>query len=262
MERVKILLFAGTTEGRELAIFLKEQNVNLTIYVATQYGAELLESIKENVFFKRLDQEAIQIILEQEKYDVVVDATHPFATLVTHHIKRACAQTNTAYIRIIRSSREMKNIVRVGSIEEAVNYLKEKDGNILLTTGSKVLEPFTQLPYYKERIYIRLLPIGEHIEKCRLLGFLSSHLIAMQGPFSQEMNESLLSHTQASYLVTKESGTPGGIEEKIQACQKRGVQVIMINKPTEENGYLLEEAEHILNQLIKNNKVMKGRNKG
>lgn len=251
MNRIKILLFAGTTEGRELGEFLKYQQVDVTIYVATLYGMELLESIKEKVVLKRLEQEEIEELLKQGQYDLVIDATHPFATLITAYIQTACTQTDTVYMRITRESRLIKNIVRVDAIEEAVTYLQEKEGNILVTTGSKVLEPFTRVSRYKERIYIRLLPIGEEIEKCKLLGFPSAHLIAMQGPFSQEMNECFLCHTQARYLITKDSGELGGVEEKIRACEKRDVQVIMINRPREETGYCLEEAKAFLKQLIR-----------
>lgn len=251
MGQTKILLFAGTTEGRELGEFLKQQQIDVTIYVATSYGAELMEPIKEQVILKRLEQEEIRKILKQGQYDLVVDATHPFATLITTSIQSACSQTGTVYMRITRASCLMKNIVRVEAIEEAVAYLQEKEGNVLVTTGSKVLEPFTQLSHYKERVYIRLLPIGEEIERCRLLGFPSAHLIAMQGPFSQEMNECFLFHTQARYLITKDSGNLGGVEEKIKACEKRGAQVIMINRPTEEKGYGLEEAKVFLHQFVK-----------
>lgn len=250
MSKIKILLFGGTTEGRELAWFLKYENIALTVYVATSYGAELLEAMKQQVVLKRLEQAEIKELLEKQSYDLVVDATHPFAALITQYIKMACAQTNTAYMRIIRGQRAVRNGVSVDTIEEAVTYLQAKEGNVLVTTGSKVIEPFTKLKDYKERVYIRLLPIGEQIEKCRLLGFPSAHLIAMQGPFSQEMNECFLMHTQARYLITKESGDLGGLDEKIKACEKRGVQIISINRPTEEKGYVLEEAKALLKAFI------------
>lgn len=250
MSKINILLFGGTTEGRELAWFLKNENIALTVYVATSYGAELLEAMKQQVILKRLEQEEIKELLKKQSYDLVVDATHPFAALITQYIQTACAQTNTAYMRIIRGQRIVKNGVSVASIEEAVTYLRGKAGNVLVTTGSKVIEPFTKLKDYKERVYIRLLPIGEQIEKCRLLGFPSAHLIAMQGPFSQEMNECFLMHTQARYLITKESGDLGGLEEKIKACEKKDVQIISINRPTEEEGYVLEEAKAFLKAFI------------
>ena len=250
MSKINILLFGGTTEGRELAWFLKNENIALTVYVATSYGAELLEAMKQQVILKRLEQEEIKELLKKQSYDLVVDATHPFAALITQYIQTACAQTNTAYMRIIRGQRIVKNGVSVASIEEAVTYLRGKAGNVLVTTGSKVIEPFTKLKDYKERVYIRLLPIGEQIEKCRLLGFPSAHLIAMQGPFSQEMNECFLMHTQARYLITKESGDLGGLEEKIKACEKKDVQIISINRPTEEEGYVLEETKAFFKAFI------------
>lgn len=254
MESIKILLFGGTTEGRILTQFLEKKQVSLTLYVATEYGADLLETVESPVYPKRLDQEEIKGLLQKEKFDLVVDATHPFAELVTRNIYGGCQYTNTPYIRVIRKSEGNKDIQRVRSIEEAVVYLSQTQGNILLTTGSKSLEPFTQLQQYKERIYIRLLPIAENIEKCRDLGFALSHLVAMQGPFSKAMNEAILEHTNAKYMVTKDSGDVGGVEEKIEACQKKGVQVILVDRPKEEEGYLLEEAKIYLNEFLRRNK--------
>ena len=43
-------------------------------------------------------------------------------------------------------------------------------------------------------------------EESAKLGFQGRHLIAMQGPFSREMNLALLRYTDAAYFVTKESG--------------------------------------------------------
>ena len=42
----KILLFAGTTEGRNLAEFLEKNQIPTEVCVATQYGETLLEEGK------------------------------------------------------------------------------------------------------------------------------------------------------------------------------------------------------------------------
>lgn len=46
-------------------------------------------------------------------------------------------------------------VVYVESIEEAVEYLKDTEGNILVTTGNKELHKFTALDLYKDRVYGR-----------------------------------------------------------------------------------------------------------
>ena len=46
----------------------------------------------------------------------------------------------------------------VESAKEAAEYLADKEGKILLTTGSKELEAFTRIPDYRERVYARYCP--------------------------------------------------------------------------------------------------------
>lgn len=87
-------------------------------------------------------------------------------------------------------------------------YLKK---NILLTTGSKHLPDYAKIQDYQNRAYLRLLPSSEMLQKAVDTGFLPAHLIAMQGPFSQELNVALIKQSDIGVLVTKESGKSGGI---------------------------------------------------
>ena len=74
----KICVFAGTTEGRELVEFLSNQPVSVTACVATEYGETLLP-FSENLFVsaKRMTKEEMQVMMSEENFDLVVDATHP-----------------------------------------------------------------------------------------------------------------------------------------------------------------------------------------
>lgn len=105
--------------------------------------------------------------------------------------------------------------------------------NILITTGSKELAPYTQIPDFAERCYVRALPTLEALEKCQALGFRREHLILMQGPFSEEMNVAQLRYADAGYLVTKASGETGGFPEKCEAALALGVEVVCIGRPKE-----------------------------
>ena len=112
-----------------------------------------------------------------------------------------------------RRLEEEETITYVKSIREAVEYLEKTSGNILVTTGSKELSAYTALTDYQERIYARVLSLPSVVEACQKLGFEGKHLIAMQGPFSKEMNEATLRQYECQYLVTKDSGKAGGFGE-------------------------------------------------
>lgn len=100
----KICVFAGTTEGRKLVEFLSGQPVEVMACVATEYGETLL-SPADNLTISacRLPEKEMETLLRQRKFDLVVDATHPYAVAVTENIAAACAETETPYLRLIRS---------------------------------------------------------------------------------------------------------------------------------------------------------------
>ena len=95
---------------------------------------------------------------------------------------------------------------------EAARAVNRNDRPVLLTTGSKELGIFLDGVRDPGRIFARVLPDSRVLAACEALGMPGSHVIAMQGPFSVEMNCALIRMTGAGWLVTKESGRPGLIE--------------------------------------------------
>ena len=102
-----ICVFAGTTEGRELVEFLAGQPVQATVCVATEYGETLLpEAENITVLAGRIPVEDIIRMLQRMRFDLVIDATHPYATSITESICTACRETETEYLRLLRQSSE------------------------------------------------------------------------------------------------------------------------------------------------------------
>ena len=216
----KVIVFAGTTEGYEISRFLGENQIPVLACVATEYGSRSLkESSSLHVQAGRLDENEMKELFSREKPELVLDATHPYAAEVTRNIRKACEEAEVSYTRILRTGSGQQNAVYVKDTQAAAEYLKGTTGNVLLTTGSKELAAFTSVPDYKERLFARVLSLPSVIESCQALGFEGRNLIAMQGPFSMEMNRAMLTQYECRYLVTKDSGKAGGFLEKIQAAE-------------------------------------------
>lgn len=242
MEKNKVLIFAGTTEGRRMAEYLAGKQVEVHVCVATAYGESLLPDTENiTVSCRRMDGAQIKSFLLKYAPGYVVDATHPYAREVTENLKAACRECRIPYLRLIRETEAETGAVCVKDIREAVEYLKGTRGNILVTTGSKELELYTALPDYQERIYARVLSVKESFDKCEKLGISGRHLICMQGPFSEQLNLAMLKEYQISYLVTKESGDAGGYYEKCRAARVSGTTLLVITRPEKEEGLLLHE---------------------
>ena len=130
-----ICVFAGTTEGRELVEFLAGQPVQATVCVATEYGETLLpEAENITILAGRIPVEDIIRMLQGTRFDLVIDATHPYATSITESICTACRETQTEYLRLLRqSSEQTKDVVCVENAAAAAAFLERTRGNILLT---------------------------------------------------------------------------------------------------------------------------------
>ena len=235
----RILIFSGTTEGRELAEWLDSQGVMVHVRVATEYGAVVMEpSANIDVRVGSCGgAEGIAGVIDELSIGIVVDATHPYALNITRHIREACERTGAEYIRLKRpdSEGDTDGVVRFDTLEDAVEYLKGTEGRILASTGSNELSLYTRIPDYTERVVARVLSTVESVQKCAALGFEGRNLICAQGPFSEEMNVAMLKQVDARFMVTKDSGDAGGFVEKVRAARRAGATLVVINRP-EDSG--------------------------
>ena len=222
---MRICVFSGTTEGHELSRFLAANGVPAEVFVATEYGAAVMEPMPGiTVHEGRLDENEIAARLDADT--LLIDATHPYAALVTDNLRTACAKTGARYERLLRPALRHGEGETVPDTEAAVAWLSRHPGKVLLTTGSKELEAYTAVENFAERLYPRVLPSVGVIQKCASLGFPGSHIIAMQGPFSAGMNAALIRQTGAEILVTKDTGATGGFAEKLAAAHETGIRTL------------------------------------
>ena len=234
---MKFVIFSGTTEGRELSRLLAEAGAQVTVCVATEYGSEEQVSVP--------GVEVLQGPLSpEEKAELLsgavlcVDATHPYARNISRSVKAACEAAGVRLLRLKRQESDLAGAILVESAAAAAEYLREREGNVLLTTGTKELKAFAELP--PERLFPRVLPSCDSIAACEVLGIPHRNIIAMQGPFSREMNMATIRQYNIRFVVSKDGGGPGGFAEKASAAKETGAELIVIRRP-EENGFSFDE---------------------
>lgn len=249
----QILIFAGTTEGRTLAERLAEAGIYHTVCVATEYGEIVL---KENPFLTilkgRKTKEEMRALIQSDEFEAVIDATHPYADVVTANIRQALEGLPVPYFRLKRDTEKEKaegKIRYFQNHEACEKALGEMRGNILLTTGSKDLFRYCQRQSVKERLFVRVLPGMESLSLCMEEGIQGKRIIAMQGPFTEEMNLAVIRQFQIACLVTKRSGQTGGYPQKLSAASKAGIPVFVIGHP-EEDGISLRELCRVLEKKM------------
>lgn len=243
---MKILIFSGTADGRRLSGRLAESGAEVTVCVATEYGCEE-QGTCEGVTVLTGRRNADEMAELLADHALCIDATHPYALQVSRNIREACLRAGVPYRRLLRDSCAAEGAVCVSSADEAAAYLAETEGNILLAIGSKELAAFRILD--SGRLFPRVLPSHASLAACEAAGIPHRNIIAMQGPFTKELNAALIRQKDIGYVVTKDGGAEGGFPEKAAAAKETGAVLIVLRRP-EEQGERYEQLARSCEELI------------
>ncbi len=228
-----ILLLAGTSDGRALGMKLAEEGKNILASAATPYGGQRLPvHYRIEARVGKLDLGAMVALCRDRGVTKIVDATHPYAKVATETAKAAAAQLGIAYERHERppTTADLSQCLFFDTHDQAAAYLATTQGQVFLTVGSNFVATYVD-HLGPDRLIARVLPTAGVLAKCEQVGLNASQIIAMQGPFSMDLNQVMLLDKQARFMVTKESSDIGGLREKIGAAEATGVTVLVIRRP-------------------------------
>ncbi|MFZ5647314.1 MAG: precorrin-6A reductase [Bacillota bacterium] len=235
-----ILVIGGTSDGRMISAELAARGARVLVSSATPYGANLAKGSGIEVVYGRLDLDGLTELIISRGVRTLLDASHPFATEVTKNAAGACERTGARYIRYARPGGERANhplVKWADSYEEAAEKAFETGQKVFLTTGSKTAGLFIKKAAQAGvRIILRVVPDPDAIGRLIEMGVSPSDIVAMSGPFSEELNFALLKHFSPDVVVSKESGDAGGLGDKISAAVRLGLPTIIIRRPPEPAG--------------------------
>lgn len=239
MKKLNIFILGGTKDSTEIIKHLKANyDTHILTTTITEYGSRLAkEAGSDETIARPLLKDEIIEIINNSDFDLLLDATHPFAEHITKTSVSVSQICDIEYIRFERPPLSFENIdtshiVYAESFEDAGKIISEKypEGNVLHFAGANTMEDVLKnVPV--ERFYPRILKVTKSIEKCEILGIKADHIIPMKGAASLEENIDLIEKYDASVMITKESGEIGGVIEKIEAANDKDISLIMIKRP-------------------------------
>jgi len=251
---MNVMVMAGTEDATNIIKKLSSTGkFNILATTTTSYGADIAKSAgADNVISKGLTEEELIEVIKTNRIKILVDATHPFAIVATKNAIKAAKITAIRYIRFERPKEilnESRFIHKIHSFEEAASKALELTNghdNILHLAGVLTLKSVLD-KIESSRVFARVLPSLDSIQKCFDLGLKQKNIIAMQGVFSKEFNKALMEEYNISLIITKESGETGGTQTKINAALELGVQVIIVMRPEIKE----LENEEVFNEINK-----------
>ncbi len=231
-----ILLLGGTSETAPLCSALAESGLRVLVSTATRAPLRLPSHPLVERRSGKLDTMAMAGLLRSTGAKALVDATHPYAAEAQANARAAARAAGVPYLRWERSETDASltgEVVWAGSHEEAARVAFAYRRTVLLTTGSRNLEPYarqarrTGLP-----LYARVLPLTESLAACRAAGLTEAAVIAARGPFSVAQNQAAIRTTGAGVIVSKDGGAEGGVPAKLEAARLEGCRVVVVRRPS------------------------------
>lgn len=238
-----IWIISGTQDGREIGARLADWAAaqpdagrpQIFMTVVSQYGKILAAHEGITIEVGRFTKNDMLREIREKHVTVILDCSHPYAAVVSETARDASREAGIAYVRYERPGVALPAYDRLHVVqteEEAAALAGALGESVLLTTGSKTLPVFARAPALAGKtLWARVLPLSQVVAQCESLGLTAKHIIAMQGPFSYDMNRAMIRHCAADVLVTKNSGLVGGSDTKLKAAMDEGIHVIVIDRP-------------------------------
>jgi precorrin-6A/cobalt-precorrin-6A reductase len=255
-----ILLLSGTSEGRVLSARLRAEGLPFVASVTTPEARHLFTAVEPppEVLVTRFSGDALASFLRQRQVRAILDATHPFAQRISEQAMQVAAQEGIPYVRYERPGTPTAQaplswaegeIITAPDVETAAQICLQQGSRLFLTTGTKTLPAFRPVMACKW-VLARILPTVASLSQALDAGLPPAQILALRGPFSQELECALLRHYRIDLLVTKDSGAAGGLDVKLAAAAALRVPAVIVSRPQVAYPNLCHDLEQAVQTVI------------
>lgn len=249
-----LLVLSGTKEGRELSALLAEKGYRICSARLADHGSRLIMETSDNQLLAEHHlSEGLEQVFNAYSFRLVIDAAHLTSSGISEQVRGYCSQHKLPYIRFSREEVQLPEsslLYPVYSWQEGAKQAARLGNTIFLTTGSYKLEEFLHDPEMQgKRVVVRVLPDHRVLEGVQALGVSSRDIVAMQGPFSREMNRITFKMYNAAVVVTRDSGQAGGTDSKISAALSLKLPVVVIRNPRNRDEQTVQTYESVLQKV-------------
>ncbi|KGF95274.1 Cobalt-precorrin-6x reductase [Prochlorococcus marinus str. MIT 9201] len=255
-----VWILSGTFDGPPIANRLLELNYSVFASVLTyKAGQAYIENPKLHIITGKLNnKDEIINFIKKNKIKFVIDATHPFAVIISKNLNNACKEINTPLLLFERRSliNTDNNFFYIDDLKD-INNVDLENKNILLAIGSRFLNDTAN--YYmntKANVFTRVLPTYESITKAFGSCIKNSNIAILEPSKNNEntLEKKLCDFWEIDYVLCRESGSYSQKNwESIVSGSK--MKLFLVKRPKVKNDYCysFNEYQNLIDHIIKTN---------
>jgi len=238
---MNVLLLAGTAQAREIAQRLANEaglDVIASLAGETRQPVELACKTRIGGFG---GEEGFARYLVDNDIDMVIDATHPFAAIMSATAARVCARAKRLHVRLLRpewhaSAGDEWHFI---TSEAEVASLVKPGQTVFLATGRKTLMAYSNLQAC--RLICRQIDMAPGA-----FPFRNGEFVVGRPPFSFDNERALFSALNVDWLVVKNSGGEGN-RSKLDAARALKIPVALIRRPVPPDCLIMRDVASVIN---------------
>ena len=254
-----VWILSGTSDGPVIANRLLELNYSVFASVLTyKAGQAYIENPKLHIITGKLNnKDQIINFINKNKITCVVDATHPFAVIISKNLNNACKEINMPLLLFERKYliNNTKNFFYIDDLKD-INNVDIENKNILLAIGSRFLNDTAN--YYmncKANVFTRVLPTYESITKAFGSCIKNSNIAILEPSKNNKsiLEKKLCDFWEIDYVLCRESGSYSQKNwESIVSGSK--MKLFLVKRPKVKNdySYSFDQYHNLINHIIKN----------
>lgn len=245
-----ILVFGGTTEGKQVIEVLEALQLPYVYSTKTEIYFE--KRAYGNYRFGALSEKELIEFVTANNISLIINASHPFATVLHQTIALVSEKTKTPVVRLERQypERTKQPLVHyVAGYDEALVLLQKENKTLLALSGVQSISKLKS--YWKDTLsYFRILDRASSIEIAVENNFPKKQLVLGLPNKTVGEEVALIQKHKIGIILTKESGNSGSLAVKISAALEVNIPIIIIEKPEIPNTFQLVHNQNELKELI------------
>ena len=252
-----VWILSGTSDGPVIASRLLELNYSVFASVLTyKAGQAYIQNPKLHIITGKLNnKDQIINFINKNKITCVVDATHPFAVIISKNLNNACKEINIPLLLFERKSLiNNNNFFYIDDLKD-INKVDIENKNILLAIGSRFLNDTAN--YYmncKANVFTRILPTYESITKAFGSCIKNSNIAILEPSKNNKyiLEKKLCDFWEIDYVLCRESGSYSQKNwESVVYGSK--MKLFLVKRPKVKNdySYSFDQYHNLINHIIK-----------